>query len=489
MVKNQVQLITYPDSLGGDLKKLDFVLNKYFPGLFAGGIHILPPFPSSGDRGFAPLTYLEIEPSFGTWEDVRRIGEKHAVLLDLMVNHISAKSTYFQDFLKYGRESKYADLFIPVEKIWPDGQPRQADIDKIFLRREKPFSDFKIEKTGEIETVWTTFGKTDPSEQIDMDMNSPIAIDLQTQFMSNFSKNNVKIVRLDAVGYVIKKPGTSCFFVEPEIYDFLGWINKLARSMNIEILPEIHADYQTQFDLARQGYWIYDFILPYAILEALTIRSSKNLKEYLQTRPHNQFTMLDCHDGVPIKPDLDGLYQSNNARKVVEECIYNGANLSLILSQAHKDPDGFDVHQVRGTYYSLLGCNDSAYLIARAIQFFAPGIPQVYYVGLLAGKNDTEAVRRTGEGRELNRHNFSVDEIDHEVQRSVVKKLIELIQLRNTHPAFNGVFEVGQCDDATLILSWNDQGSFVRLSVDLRNMTGEITCNDPQSDGTITFKL
>lgn len=489
MVKNQVQLITYPDSLGGDLKKLDFVLNKYFPGLFAGGIHILPPFPSSGDRGFAPLTYLEIEPSFGTWEDIKRIGEKHAVLLDLMVNHISAKSTYFQDFLKYGRESKYADLFIPIEKIWPDGHPRQADIDKIFLRREKPFSDFKIEKTGEIETVWTTFGKTNPSEQIDMDMNSPIAIDLLTQFMSNFSKNNVKIVRLDAVGYVIKKPGTSCFFVEPEIYDFLGWINKLAGSMAIEILPEIHANYQTQFDLARQGYWIYDFILPYAILEALTIRSSKNLQEYLQTRPHNQFTMLDCHDGVPIKPDLDGLYQSNNARKVVEECINNGANLSLILSQAHKDPDGFDVHQVRGTYYSLLGCNDSAYLIARAIQFFAPGIPQVYYVGLLAGKNDTEAVKKTGEGRELNRHNFSVDEIDHEVQRSVVKKLIELIQLRNTHPAFNGVFEVGQCDDTTLILSWNDQGSFARLSVDLRNMNGEITCTDPQSDGTITFKL
>jgi len=489
MVKNQVQLITYPDSLGGDLKKLDFVLNKYFSGLFTGGIHILPPFPSSGDRGFAPLTYLEIEPSFGTWDDIKRIGEKHAILLDLMVNHISAKSTYFQDFLKYGRESKYADLFISVEKVWPDGHPRQADIDKIFLRREKPFSDFKIEKTGAIETVWTTFGKTDPSEQIDMDMNSPIAIDLLTKFMANFSKNNVKIVRLDAVGYVIKKLGTSCFFVEPEIYEFLGWINKLAGSMNIEILPEIHADYQTQFNLARQGYWIYDFILPYTILEALTIRSSKNLKEYLQTRPHNQFTMLDCHDGVPIKPDLDGLYKSDNARKVVEQCINNGANLSLILSQAHKDPDGFDVHQVRGTYYSLLGCNDSAYLIARAIQFFAPGIPQVYYVGLLAGKNDTEAVKKTGEGRELNRHNFSVNEIDHEVQRSVVKKLIELIQFRNTNPAFNGVFEVGQCDDATIILSWNDQGSYARLSVDLISLTGEITYNDPQSDGNIIFNL
>lgn len=94
-MKNQVQLITYPDSLGGDLKSLQMVLEKYFPGLFAGGIHILPPYPSSGDRGFAPLTYLEIEPKFGTWADINHIAEKHAILLDLMVNHISAKSTFF----------------------------------------------------------------------------------------------------------------------------------------------------------------------------------------------------------------------------------------------------------------------------------------------------------------------------------------------------------------------------------------------------------
>ena len=102
-VKNQVQLITYPDSLGGDLKTLNNILLKYFSDIFKGGVHILPPFPSSGDRGFAPLTYLEIEPKFGTWEDVRRIGENFDVLLDLMVNHISRQSVFFQDFLKYGR--------------------------------------------------------------------------------------------------------------------------------------------------------------------------------------------------------------------------------------------------------------------------------------------------------------------------------------------------------------------------------------------------
>ncbi len=145
-VKNQVQLITYPDSLGGNLKALNANLLKYFPDIFKGGIHILPPFPSSGDRGFAPLTYLEIEPAFGTWEDIRRIGENHDILLDLMVNHITRQSEYFQDFLKEGRNSKYADLFITLDKIWPDGEMDPEDIDKIFLRRKAPFSSYTIEK-------------------------------------------------------------------------------------------------------------------------------------------------------------------------------------------------------------------------------------------------------------------------------------------------------------------------------------------------------
>lgn len=101
-LKNKVQLITYPDSMGGDLKTLHEILLKHFTDIAAGGVHILPPFPSSGDRGFAPLTYLEIEPSFGTWEDIQAIGEKFDVLVDLMVNHISRQSSYFQDFLAKG---------------------------------------------------------------------------------------------------------------------------------------------------------------------------------------------------------------------------------------------------------------------------------------------------------------------------------------------------------------------------------------------------
>jgi len=468
-LKNQVQLITYPDSLGGDLKTLNNVLLNHFFDIFKGGIHILPPFPSSGDRGFAPLSYLEIEPTFGSWEDIRRIGENFDILLDLMVNHISKQSTFFQDFLENGRKSEYADLFITLDKVWKDGNPDYEDISKMFLRRKEPFSSFTIAKTGNTEKVWTTFGKENPSEQIDIDINSEKARKLLTEFLVNFSKQNIKIVRLDAVGYIIKKLGTSCFFVEPEIYNFIDWMTDFASSLGIELLPEVHAQYSTQFKLAENGNWIYDFILPYMILDTLTKKSSINLCKYLEVRPHKQFTMLDCHDGIPVKPDLDGLIKTDDAMKLIDICVERGSNLSLICSSQHKEKDGFDVHQIRCSYYSVLNCDDDAYLAARAIQFFAPGIPQVYYVGLLAGKNDYDKVETTGDGREINRHNFSTIEINEALKKEVVQRLLQLIRFRNEYPAFNGEFKVLRSSELEINLKWQKEDKICTLKIDLTN--------------------
>jgi len=466
-VKNKVQLITYPDSLGGDLKTLNNVLLKYFSDVFKGGIHILPPFPSSGDRGFAPLTYLEIEPKFGTWDDIKAIGENFDVLVDLMVNHISRQSGYFQDFLKKGRKSEHADLFITLDKIWKDGNPIKEDIEKMFLRRVLPYSTFTVEETGEEEKVWTTFGKTDPSEQIDLDIKAQKTKDLLKEFFMNFKKQNVKLVRLDAVGYVIKKLGTSCFFVEPEIYDFLDWIKELADSLEIELLPEVHSHYSIQYKLADHGFWIYDFILPYTILDTLINKSSKKLCKYLKNRPKKQFTMLDCHDGIPVKPDMDDLIDTKEARKLVDVCLERGSNLSLVLSEEHKSEDGFDVHQIRCSYYSVLNCDDDAYLAARAIQFFTPGIPQVYYVGALAGENDVENVIKTGEGREINRHNFSLEEIEQSLEKKVVQRLLKLIRFRNEYDAFNGEFKVLDCAKDEIKLTWEKDSKFCELFINL----------------------
>ncbi|KKO53002.1 sugar phosphorylase [Paenibacillus sp. DMB20] len=474
--------------MGGNLKTLHQVLLKHFADICQGGIHILPPFPSSGDRGFAPLTYLEIEPSFGSWEDIRAIGDHFDILVDLMVNHISRQSPYFQDFLAKGRASAYADLFLTLDKIWEDGEPVQADIDKMFLRRPLPYSTFKVEETGEEIKVWTTFGKTDPSEQIDLDIHSQQTKQLLTEFFANFKEQNVKIVRLDAVGYVIKKLGTSCFFVEPDIYAFLDWVKEMADSLGIELLPEVHAHYSTQFKLAEHGCWIYDFILPYRVLEALVNRSGQELCNYLKIRPHKQFTMLDCHDGIPVKPDMDDLIDTREARKLVDLCVERGANLSLILSDEHKAEDGFDVHQIRCTYYNALNCDDAAYLAARAIQFFAPGIPQVYYVGLLGGENDFARVQETGEGREINRHNYTVEEIEQALEKEVVQRLLKLIRFRNTYDAFNGEFSVLPSADHEVRLTWRKGETSCELHVNLKTYQSVIHYVDEQGQ-TIDYTV
>ena len=379
----------------------------------------------------------------------------------------SQDSEYFQDFWKNGRKSKYGDLFLTTEKLWEGGKPKQSDIDKMFLRRKVPYSTFTIENTGEEETVWTTFGKKTPSEQIDLDVHSETYKQLIKDIFENFSKNNVKIVRLDAIGYVIKKLGTSCFFVEPDIYDYLDWIKELADSLNIVLLPEVHSHYSIQYKLSEHGFWIYDFILPYTVLDTLFNKNSKNLNRYLKDRPENQFTMLDCHDGVPVKPDMDDLVDTNDARKVVDICLERGANLSYVLSEEHKSEDGFDVHQIRGSYYSLLNSDDDAYIAARAIQFFAPGIPQVYYVTLLAGENDEANIAKTGDGREINRHNFTVEEIEESLEKPVVQRLLKLIRFRNEYEAFNGEFKVNDTATDQVHLSWKKDDKFCSLFIDL----------------------
>jgi sucrose phosphorylase len=467
-VRNKVQLITYPDGLGGSLESLGRTLDERFPGLFQGGIHILPPFPSSADRGFAPLTYDAIDPRFGSWEDVSRLAERYDLMLDMVANHISWRSPNFQDFLAKGVDSEWADLFITLDKVWPDGLPAEADVDRIFLRRPRPWSTYDVVTPPAPMALWTTFGKSDPSDQIDLDWRSPRYWSIVEGIFDRFSSNGVKLIRLDAVGYLVKRAGTSCFFVEPEIDEILSRLEGLAGRYDVTLLPEVHGRRAVQLHLARRGTWTYDFILPYRILEALILGSTTRLLPYLLERPTRQFTMLDCHDGIPVKPDLDGLYDGAQVRRVVQTCLDRGGNLSPVYSPEHRDPDGFDVHQIRGTIYSLLNRDDDAYIAARALQLFTPGVPQVYYVGLLAGENDQEAVLRSGDGREVNRHNFTPDEIRVAAGRCVVERLERLIRLRNSHPAFEGDFAATAPGPDRLRLSWRDGDDECAVEVRLR---------------------
>lgn len=465
------QLLTYPDSLGGDLRSLRAVLRGPLKGLFRG-LHVLPPFPSSGDRGFAPLTYRDIDPRFGTWADIRRLGTEYDVVLDLMINHLSRQSPEFRDFERHGRRSPYADLFITLDKVWPNGDPPADEVARIFLRKpHAPFTTVTIAETGAEERVWTSFGTAGWSEQIDLDVTSPLTRSLIVEWLRIFADHGVRIVRLDAVGYVIKKRGTSCFMVEPEIYEFLSWVAGVAESLGLTVLPEVHAPYSTHERLTAHGLWTYDFVLPGLVLHSLSTGDGRRLAAHLARSPHRQFTTLDSHDGIPVRPDLDGVLTPAEMLTLTDLVVRQGGNVNRLLSPAQD----VDVHQLNCTYYSALGCDDDRYLAARAIQLFARGVPQIYYVGLLAGENDAAAVSRSGDGRAINRHDYTPAEIEAALERPVVKRQLELIQLRNTHPAFDGDLDVADHRDGRLRLRWRHRDAECALEVDLRSGTFEVS--------------
>jgi sucrose phosphorylase len=470
-MKNQVQLITYVDRLsGGGFRELQALLGDGpLAGVF-GGVHLLPFFwPLDGaDAGFDPIDHTKVDPRLGSWDDVRALSERTDLMADLIVNHISSRSPQFIDFRKRGDASCYAFMFLTFGRVFPDAAT-EAELLKIYRPRPGlPFTKMRLDD-GTERLLWTTFSK----EQVDIDVRSPHGKRYLDQILNQFQKAGIRSIRLAAAGYAVKKRGTSCFMI-PETLEFIGKLTRQARELGIEVLVETHSHYLDQIQIAKQVDWVYDFALSPLVLHALYSSDTRRLKEWLENRPRNAITVLDTHDGIgliDVGPDrkgpdgppgllsleeIDGLVKTIHERR-------NGPSLEAMGTAANN----LDVDQVNCTYYEALGRRDDDYLIARAIQFFAPGVPQVYYLGLLPGTKDLDLLRRTGEGRDINRRYYTRAELRQRLDAPVVRALLDLIRFRNAHPAFAGDFRVHNSDNSSLVLEWRKDPDWARLDVDL----------------------
>jgi sucrose phosphorylase len=468
--KNQCQLITYPNSLGTTLADLRTVLDRHFRKAL-GGVHILPFYPSSADRGFAPIDYTQVDAPYGSWSDVEAIARDYDVMADFMLNHISQQSKYFQDFLRHGDASPYADFFIRYSRLAPGGKVSEADLAKIYTRKPRaPYLEVTL-ADGTKDKVWCTFDY----EQIDINLDAPSARQFVKESIQFLCERGLKMLRIDAFAYATKKLGTDCFFLEPQVWELLGFTRELAAPYGVELLPEVHEHHRYQLKIAEHGYWVYDFALPVLTLHALYVGTSKNLRNWLTICPGKQITTLDTHDGLPVVDVVD--LMTSEEIELTRDTLYSrGSNVNRRYSTA--DYQNLDIYQINCTYYSALGDNDDAYLTARAIQFFSPGIPQVYYVGLLAGANDIELVEKTRVGRDINRHNYTLEEIGREVRRPVVQRLLELMEFRNTHPAFDGAMQLLESPDDVLAIRWTNGAHTAELRADLKRYVCEIRCTD-----------
>jgi len=477
-MKNNVQLITYIDRLtGSDTQTLNKILNNQLVDLFSG-VHLLPfYYPIDGsDAGFDPIDHTQVDSRLGDWGDVKELGKDHELMADLIVNHMSAQSKEFKDVLKNGKSSAFWDLFLTKDKVFPNGL-NSMQLEKIY--RPRPGSCFTTFSLANNETAdfWTTF--TD--SQIDIDVTSELGEAYLSRILTTFAKNNIKMIRLDAAGYAIKKSDTSCFMLD-ETFEFIDKLSKTANNLGIETLVEIHSYYQTQIEIAKRVDRVYDFALPPLILHCIFSRDFSALDKWLKISPRNCITVLDTHDGIGIidvgpMNGKAGLLDDVEIDNLVEKIHLNSAGESK--KATGYAANNVDLYQVNCSYYDALGQNDFDYLVARAIQFFSPGIPQVYYAGLLAEKNDIALLSKTNVGRDINRPYLDKERIEKSLVKPFTKAMIELIRFRNSCDAFNGDFTVTS-DKSTLKMSWKNKEHSATLMVDLvaRNALIEVNEHD-----------
>ena len=490
-MKNQVQLITYVDRLGGGgLQELRTLLAGRLKGVF-GGVHLLPFFnPIDGsDAGFDPIDHLQVDARLGDWRDLRQLAAETELMADVIVNHMSADSPQFQDWSAQGDASRWAGLFLTRETVFPQGAS-DAEVRAIYRPRPGlPFTPVTL-KNGQEKVLWTTFTPT----QVDIDVRHPTGRAYLEDILQTFADNGIRMVRLDAVGYAIKKAGASCFMM-PETFDFIGEFAARARQRGIEVLVEIHAYYQRQIEIAARVDWVYDFALPPLVLHALFFGTAGPLKSWIRIRPPNALTVLDTHDGIGI---ID--IGADAADREAHPGLVPPAELDALVERIHANSGGqsrqatgaaasnLDLYQVNCTFFDALGRDEQAYLLARAIQFFLPGIPQVYYVGLLAGENDMALLAKTQVGRDINRHRYSMQEIDAAWEKAVVRDLIDLIRLRNEHPAFGGAFELLDTVDDTLAMRWTAGASRAEMRADLKTHQVDLIVDDGAGPRTVPLR-
>lgn len=486
-------LNAYPDSLGGRLEDIVNLLKTEDLQEVFSSFYILPSlYHSDLDRGFSVIDY-DLNEQLARREDLEQLKNMGIDLkLDFILNHASAQSPQFQDLVKKGEDSDYRDFFIDWNTFWEghgtmtkEGyiQPDEDCLKQMFFR--KPGLPILMVEfpDGKKVPYWNTFYQEVHGRQylgqMDLNIHSPKVWDFYRDTLEKIASYGAAIVRLDAFAYAPKTPGKKNFLNDPETWELLKQIHTLAEPLGLTLLPEIHAAYEEKIyeTLSQKGYATYDFFLPGLIIDAIEHKRGNYLAAWAKEVAEKKIStvnMLGCHDGIPLL-DLKGLLPEKDIQSLIDLIVSRGGMVKNLHGQKNL------YYQVNATYYSALGESDQKLLLARAIQMFMPGKPQIWYLDLFAGKNDHEAVERAGESghKEINRTNLSKEDIAEGLKREVVQKQLELIRMRNTLKAFSEDADVKIfCEDSSLSICWENGESFARLRVNFENGTYTIETNE-----------
>ena len=334
--------------------------------------------------------------------------------------------------------------------------------------------------------------------QMDLNAQSQEVWDFYDETLKKLRDHGGKLVRLDAFAYVHKEPGMANFFNEPGTWEYLARIKAMADKYGLILLPEIHSEYGDGLyeKVAAEGFPVYDFFFPSLVIDALDRGTNRHLLSWIEElieKDIQTINMLGCHDGIPVldlrgknNTDVsrDGLLSDEEIDEVIERIMNRGGRVKDLYG-----PDGKKIsyYQVNATFFSALGEDERKLRLARAIQMFMPGTPQVWYLDLFAGKNDYAAADLGGTGghKEINRTTLTNSDIVERLKQIVVRDQLELMRLRNTSPAFYGELTVSSTDEHRLHLTWQHQGCAATLNADLRDYSFSITHKEDGSDENV----
>ncbi len=445
-------LITYGDTLNsGDatpLNTLSKFADKYFAKVFSA-IHILPFYPFSSDDGFSVIDFLKVDPNLGTWDDVAELNKKFDLMFDLVLNHISAKSPWFDKYLK--GEKSFMDLAMEVDP--------STDLSKVTRPRSLPLLTEFTKNSGEKVNIWTTFSE----DQVDLNFKSLDVLEKMINVLLWYVQQGAKIVRLDAIAYLWKEIGTSCIHLSKThemVKLFRAILNMIAPDVIILTETNVPHDENTSYfgDGDNEAQMVYNFTLPPLLLHTLvkgdaSILSSWAKELQLDNGQNTFFNFTASHDGIGVRP-LEGILPADDINRLVAFVKENGGSVSY-----KKNSDGTESpYELNITYIDACRNNTSSkdplhiqrFLCSQAIQYSLPGVPATYIHNILGSRNWTKGVEKTGRPRSINREKLQVNDIisqlkeDTSFRAQVFSPYIELIKIRKSQKAFhpNGSFEI-----------------------------------------------
>ena len=368
--------------------------------------------------------------------------------------------------IQYGSAEKLAEI---INEALADGK-KPAEIE--FGR----FSRYREALIDMLESERRYLG------QMDLNVQSPLVWEFYENTLNRLAQYGAEIIRLDAFAYAHKEPGARNFFNEPGTWELLSRVKGLADQYGLTLLPEIHSRYEEKIHekLAEQGYMTYDFFLPGLIIDALERQTNEYLIKWIheiRDKGIQLVNMLGCHDGIPLL-DLKGLVPDEQIENLINTVVDRGGRVKDLHGKENM------YYQVNATYYSALGEDDRRLLLARAIQIFMPGKPQVWYLDLFAGKNDYAAVEKAGSGghKEINRTNLTMEQVRKGLKRDIVRQQLSMLRFRNTCPAFgfDAALTVLDSEPHILKLRWDNKGSHAILEANLADTTFTIDAMDQE---------